>query len=207
MEDQIKERLKKIYELVKHGSDGEKEAAQAAIDRLLKKYNLEDVKLDELELRQYSFPYATKMDHLLFSAIVEYFVECYLARLEEKECYRTTGSKKLIYIRLNYIDYVTVSCAYEYFKRHMHQQWKKVCAPLIANKRKPKTKAKLREQLVPLFMSKYIISSGLVKPEDIKTVTTDGMSADEIYNRLLLESVEGGQYNTQVNTGHLLEHG
>ncbi len=42
MDNKAKDKFQKVYELVNRGIGGEKDAAKAAIDRLMKKYKMTD---------------------------------------------------------------------------------------------------------------------------------------------------------------------
>lgn len=202
MSPEIKAKLSKIYELVKRGTEGEQKAAQAALDRMLSKYNLEDINLDSLELEMHKFKYSTWLEEQLMITIINYFLP------NAEEVYKRTAkhfAARNIRMELKYLDYVTISCAYEYFRRHMRAQWNKTCAPLLAKCRKAKTRNKLRKELQPLFLSRYIIASKLYHPEELKQIDFDSLSKAEQEQRLKMQKIEGGKYTTQVQTGHMLE--
>ena len=61
MTNETKDKIAKIYELVKRGAtEGEKQAAEIALNKLLKKFNLTDEFLETINLREYEFKYATQ---------------------------------------------------------------------------------------------------------------------------------------------------
>src|SRR5690606_26327674 len=153
--DKIKDRLAKVLELVNRGSEGEKQNAQMALERLMKKYNISMEELETIHLKMYRFKYATSLDLKLFQQLLAYYF-----RDKDFTVYKDTFYKKEIVIELEYLDYVTLSASYEYFRRHMNSQWKKFSSAALKRKRKAKTKAKLREELYDLFYSQYIIKSG-----------------------------------------------
>lgn len=65
-----KERLKKLYELAMRGVDGEKEQAQAILEKLLKKYAMTLDELDEDIINDYELEYHGKeQDTLLMQTI------------------------------------------------------------------------------------------------------------------------------------------
>ena len=135
MTPEIRRKLAKIYELVKRGTDGEQAAAQAALDRMLDKYGLdkEGVNLDALDKEHYAFTYTSDLEHWLLLRIKFIFIGD-----------EGTGTGYRLHPRiilvLTYLDYVTVSCAYEYYRRHMKAEWKRLCAPELAKCRKAKDK-------------------------------------------------------------------
>ncbi len=193
MTPEIRRKLAKIYELVKRGTDGEQAAAQAALDRMLDKYGLENVNLEALNKEQYSFTYTTWMEEQLIARILAYLV-----------CTMPGGytANRRITLVLTYVDYVTLSCAYEYFRKHMKGEWNRLCAPLVAKCRKGKTKAKRRAELSNMFFARYCIESGLFRQQEV--ILSPVKSVKELEANKLMMSVEGGKYNRQVVTGHLL---
>ena len=54
MEQSIKEKITKIYELVNHGAtEGERAAAKKALDRMMSKYSLDLNELDTIKEKEY----------------------------------------------------------------------------------------------------------------------------------------------------------
>ncbi len=69
MTDQ-KERLKKLYALAMRGVGGEKETAQAILDKLLKKYAMTIDDLDEEVIQEYELEYHGKeQDRILMQTV------------------------------------------------------------------------------------------------------------------------------------------
>src|SRR5437868_13270397 len=100
---------------------------------------------------------------------------------------------KQIKSSLVYLDWITIECAYEYFRRHMRKEWKRVVGPELRKCRKVKTRNKRRRELSEIFFSNYVIASNLYKPEELKKMEPG--SEKEMRDRIKLEAVEGGKYN------------
>lgn len=198
MTPELKAKLAKVCALAKNGTDGEKAAAQLALDRLVKKYDLECVDFDSLDKEYYSFTYCGSIEVRLMEAILDVMIDDIDVFLD---CYRTVRPKKEIRIKMRYTDYVVVSCAYAYFRQHMRPQYR----ALVTKELKRFKKAKRQVTLEHIFLSLYLIKSGLVKPEDIIQANPETLSKKELSDRLkMLEHIEGGHYSTQVQTGNLL---
>lgn len=74
MNELIKQKILKIYELAEKGVAGERDAAKLALDRLMKKHNLTEEALSSLKLRRYTFKYASELDLNLFVQLMYYFL-------------------------------------------------------------------------------------------------------------------------------------
>ncbi|EPL7677463.1 hypothetical protein RG089_000598 [Elizabethkingia anophelis] len=193
IDDKIRERIAKVQALVNGGIDGEKQAAKVQLDKLLKKYNINPAQVDEITKKQYHFKYATELDKSLFSQLLNYFFKDI-----EFQVYLHTGNKKELSVRLDYLDYITISCSYEYFKRHMNQEWKKFSEESLKRKRTNKTKNKLRADLQDIFFSQYIIKSRIYHPEQVRNRQFGEMSKTELDHYRNLQQIQGGQYHAQV---------
>lgn len=68
-EDQV-ERLKKVYALALKGSDGEKDAAAALLDKLLKKYNISEADLSDVNVQDFHVEYHGKEQLKLLVQVV-----------------------------------------------------------------------------------------------------------------------------------------
>lgn len=204
MENQeLKNRLAKIYELVKRGgTDGEKQAAKKALDKLIEKHNLQGIDLDNLDKSIYKFKYRTMLDQQLLLRIVMMFTDGF----DMSKASKSTFYVREIHLSLTYLDYITVSASYEYFKRHMMAQWKKVCAADVKRKRSNKTRNQRRKDLQTPFFSRYVIESGLYKEEELTPVDSSKLSQKELDTMRLMHDVEGGKYNKQVTNGLLIEN-
>ena len=193
IDDKIRDRIAKIRELATRGIDGEKKAANIALDKLLKKYNINPAAVDVIINKQYFFKYSTELDIRLFLQLLEYFFKD-----RDFEVYKHTYGKREMSLRLEYLDYITISCAYEYFKRHMSQEWRKFSSDVIRKKRKPKTKNKLRSDLQEVFFPQYIIKSGIYHPEQRKETGIEDMSETQLEHYRRLMDIQGGQYHAQL---------
>ncbi|WAC40561.1 hypothetical protein [Pedobacter sp. SL55] len=198
----LKSKLAKIYELVKRGSTaGEQAAAKNQLDKLIEKYNLQGIDLENLNLNEYRFKYKTELDVWLLGRIVLVFTDGKAWDNAVKDVWKV----REVELSLTYIDWVTIETAYQYFKKHMAQQWKIVCAGEIKRKRKASTRKKRLQELKEPFFSRYVIASKLYKDGELKPVTYSDMSDKEYQDRLLMEDIEGGSYKRQVTNGLYLE--
>ena len=194
---ELKERLAKIYELVKRGAtDGERSAAKNALDKILAKHNIEGIDLDSIDKKEYFFTYTTEMEEGLLGRLCYHFLNIPIHDVAFKYAY-----KKRIGISLTRLNYITLECSYAYFRKHMKEQWNKTCADELKKKRKAKTKNARRKELQDLFFQRYIIASSLTN--GLKVFTKE-ISDKERKDFNLLEDVEGGKYHTQVTNGLLL---
>lgn len=201
MNNELKKRIAAIYELINRGTDGEKQAAKLALDRIVKRHGLTHADVDGALISPLLVTYTTNLERVVFLHIVKKMApgnKVYLVKRNHE------GPCKRISVTLNDLERVTVECAYEYFRRHIKAQFKKATAAELARCRKAKTKAKKRAELEHYFLSSYIIKSGLCNPYDIKEL--DNVSAEERRARHMIDmSVEGGQYNKQIITNKLLD--
>jgi hypothetical protein len=200
MNQELKNRIAKIYELVNRGAtDGERAAAKNQLDKLLKKYNLSEEAISNIHLSYYGF---------MYSSNIEYSLLIQLFRLYTPPTTTNSLGKrgKCLYKQLTYTDYVLVDCMYQYFKRHAKAQWNKRCAIEIAKCRKAKTKSALRNKLQEWFIPEYLYQSKLYVEGDFKEVDTSSLSAKQIEYLKKVGKVEGGKYNTQLHTHLQLEN-
>lgn len=209
MEQSLKDKIAKVYELVNRGAtEGERAAAKVALDKLMCRYNISEEALSTIDVKTYRFKYSTRLDCHLLIALVEYFYDSSLL----KNCYRSSlkkvGDKVLacrdLTINCNYLQFVVLYSSYEYFKRHMAKQYKIHCLPEINKCRKDKTKKKRRESLSQIFFSKYLIASNLVDKTKLEKVDLSKVSNKEYSDWCKLNKVEGGSYKTQVHSSNQL---
>ena len=198
MNDKIKEKITKVYELVKRGIAGEQQSAEKMLKKLLEKYNISEDELNSIDEKEYYFKYASNLDEWLLIQLIEYFFK------EKKyKLYRIKDSGvKEIAIQMPYLDWVTLDSAYGYFKSHLNQQWRKHGLPVVNRCRTTKTKNKRREAMQKTFFNLYIIRSGIYHPEQ---KNSKSLTEEEIKRLTMLYGVEGGKYNQQVTTGLYLE--
>ncbi len=201
MDNQLKEKISKIYELVKRGStEGEKLAAESALNKLLKKHNLTEEFIKTMHLKVYEFKYATNLDLMLFMQLHEYFFKG-----KQFEASKSTLNRKSVFISFEYLDWVLFSSAYEYFKRHMNSEFKKVCVPLIKRCKTTKSKNERRAKLQKTFFGQYVINSKIYHQEQVEEIDLTKLTEKERKDRERLKQIQGGSYATQVTTGLYLE--
>ncbi len=199
IDESLKDKIAKIYELVNRGgTDGEKAAAKKALDKILAKHNLDESFLNGIYLKPYTFKYATELETLLLALILTDFTTDGF-----KNAVRTPW-KKSITSKLLYSDFITAECMYQYFRRHMKKQWKIICLKELKKCRKSKTRNKRRTELQNSFFMHYIVKSNLVKEENLQKV--DVKPGKEMEDYLLLQKVEGGSYKKQVHSHLLIEN-
>lgn len=201
MNDKVKEKITKVYELVKRGIAGERQSAEKMLKKLLEKYNISEAELNSIDEKEYYFKYASNLDEWLLIQLIEYFF-----KEKNYKLYRIKNSGvKEIAIQMPYLDWVTLDSAYGYFKPHLNQQWRKHGLPVVNRCRTTKTKNKRREAMQATFFSLYIIRSGIYRPEQKKPKSLKSLTEEEIKRITMLYGVEGGKYNQQVTTGLYLE--
>ncbi len=199
MTQEIKDKLAKVYELVNRGAtEGERAAAKNALDKLMKKYNLSNEVLSSINLNKYQFTYTSNIE---FKILVQIF-----KMHTTYEYSRITKGFKCLYNHLSYIEYVTVNCMYEYYRRHSKVQWNKFCKPELAKCRKAKTKTIRRKELQEVFINNYIIASKLYQEQQLIEVDNSKTSKKKLVDGYHLRNVEGGVYNQQLVTNLLLEN-
>ncbi len=198
--EEINDKLAKIYRLVQKGAtEGERAAAKKALDRIMQKYNLDEKVLNDLDFKEYVFKYSKKIELRLLERIMFIMVPGSI----DQSAIRT-WSKEIV-SKLQYLDWITIECAYEYFRRHMLKQWRKIVIPELKKCRKTKTRNKRRKKLATLFFGQYVIASKLYKEEEITKIDLSELSEKEISDRMKLQGVEGGNCNKQVLGGLMLD--
>ena len=198
MNDKVKEKIAKVYELVKRGIAGERQSAEKMLKKLLEKYNISEAELNSIDEKKYYFKYASNLDEWLLMQLTKYFF-----KEKEYKLYRVKNrGVKEIAIQMPYLDWVTLDSAYGYFKPHLNQQWRKHGLPVVNRCRTTKTKNKRREEMQETFFKLYVARSGIYRPEQI---TSNPLSEEEKKQFNMLYGVEGGKYTQQVTTGLYLE--
>ena len=198
MNDKIKEKITKVYELVKRGIAGEQQSAEKMLKKLLDKYNISEDELNSIDEKKYYFKYASNLDKWLLIQLIEYFF-----KEKNYKIYRIKNcGVKEIAIQIPYLDWVTLDSAYSYFKAHRNQQWCQHGLPIVNRCRTTKTKNKRRQEMQASFFSLYIIRSGIYHPSQKSSCR---LREEEIKRRIILHGVKGGKYNQQVTTGLYLE--
>lgn len=209
MNQELKDKLAKVYALVEGGAtEGERAAARKALDRIIARYGIDEKKVQELGTQLREFAYTSKLEMWLCNRLLLHLLginqgDVFL-RTQKFVGFGVIRCKRVV-CKLSYIDFVLMETAYEYFRRHMKAQWKKVCEPLI-KKTKKASRAKKRLKLEPAFFSEYIIKSRLYKPEEVTKLDYEQMTRAEIETALKMHDVEGGTYHKQVNSNLQLEY-
>lgn len=206
MTDQLRDKIAKVYELVNRGAtEGERAAAKHQLDKILSKYNLDDSVLNDIGKKRFYLKYKTLMERRLIVVLVKYF----MPGQHEKFTYRNWDGENAVAVKelilnMAYTDFVTIECSYEYFRRHMGKEWRRLVAPQLVKFRKARTRNERRIPLDDLFFQKYIIASKLVGDDQIEIAQVD--DPKELEDHQLLSGVEGGEYNIQLNRGLLIEN-
>jgi hypothetical protein len=199
--ESVQDKIQKVYELVNRGAtEGEKIAAQRALDRLMRKYNLDESYLKSIGLKKYSFSYQTNLDLELFAQLMHFFFKD-----KGHQLYKSNLGGKRIVVKLEYLDYIQIDCAYGYFKPHMKKQFELHCLPLIRRCRTTKTKNAKRKQLQDLFFRKYVILSNIYHPDEVEEINLSSLSESERKLRMQMRDVQGGNFSQQMTTGLYLE--
>lgn len=197
IDDKIRERIVKIQALADRGVDGEKTAASIQLERMIKKYNISEEELSTIKMKKYYFKYKTNLDKRLFVQLILYFFKGQTFKL-----YQNNHNGKDIEVDMEYLDYVTLSCAYEYFRAHAAKQFQEFCLPYIRRCRTTRTKNAKRAELQEAFFNRYVYESKIYHPEQMQEINFLDMSKKELesYEKLdrITSKVEGGQYHTQV---------
>jgi hypothetical protein len=200
MTPEVKEKLKKVYALVNGGAtEGERAAAQKALDKILEKYNINATELDSIDKDWHLLTYTTEMEYQLIFRLARTVIS--------RPDFSSVPGKKRLGVLVNYFDWITLSSAYEYFRRHMKVQWNKFCAPHVSRCRTVKTKNAKRKSLQDKFFSEYVIASNLYQPEELTTVDITKLPKSQQQEYEKLGKVEGGKYTTQVTNGLYLGNG
>lgn len=193
MNTEIKDKITKVLELANRGIDGEKDAAEKTLERLMKKYNLSDEDLAKIKLKPYTFTYKTNLDKALFFQLKSYFFKD-----KSIPVYGSSSSAKQMVVELEYLDFVKLDSAYEYFRRHAAKQFNEFCLPHINRCRTAKTKNAKRADLQDAFFSKYVIASNIYHQDQVREMTPKEME-EARKKAAILGNVEGGKYHTQVS--------
>lgn len=199
MDNAIKSKIEKIYALVNHGIEGEKEAAKKALDRLMKKYNIDEEYVKTIHIKLYYFTYSHELDKSLFQRLIEHLLK------KDLQLYISTLGQRAVGAKLEYMDWVTLECAYDYFKKHMKTEYKRLVTPQLNRCRTAKSKRSKKVILDSIFFSNYVIASKLYEDHELTSLNHSKMTQEQRKQRASLTGVQGGTYNQQVSTGLYLE--
>ena len=101
MNDKVKEKIAKVYELVKRGIAGEQQSAEKMLKKLLEKYNIPEAELDSIGEKEYYFKYSSNLDEWLLIQLIKYFF-----KEKNYKLYRIKDSGvKEISIQMSYLDW------------------------------------------------------------------------------------------------------
>ncbi len=199
MTDEIRNKIAKVYALVNQGVDGEKQAAKVTLDRLMKKYNIDESYVETIHEKYYYFKYSTDLEKTLLSRLIKHILR------KKLDIYLVTNGQRALSVKLEYMDFVTLECSYEYFRKHMKLEFKRLVTPQLNRCRTAKSKKTRRNQLSEIFFSNYVIASKLYDESEIQKVDLSTISEAERKSRTSLYGVQGGQYKEQMTTGLYLE--
>lgn len=203
----IQKRFENLRALADRGAtEGERKAARKGMERLIAKYDLTDEHIHDTLKVQYFFKYASDLDWKLFCRLYSYFLETnekIYVRYEKWDGHRYVDCREIV-VNLSRMDYITMDCAFGYFRPHMNKQWREIALPEINRHRKPKTKNQKRKLLQDKFFVRYCIASGLYREEELQNKEISNRA--ELEAILMFRNVEGGEFNQQVGTGLYLEN-
>ncbi len=197
MDNNIRDRIEKVYALVNQGAtEGERIAARHQLAKILKRYNIDEESIKQPSLKSYFFPYRNYMESTLLMIIMEYLRIDHSQGKRHWRKWRNGVAYRFNYIELplTYETYIECDCMYQYFRRHMRGEYEKVRTNFKRRKRQRDNEF--------IFVSQYTIKSGIVRSEDLVKADPKLINAlNKIY-----DNIEGGSYKRQVDNVKLLEH-
>lgn len=203
----VLDKLTKINELINRGAtNGEKSAAKAAFAKLIEKYNISDEELKTFLPSDYVFKFSNRAEETLLYHISAYVLDIWTKQLK----LGWNGVQRNVTIKnLTKLQFIEITAMYEYFRRHMKSEYKKVVSDAVSEakrlewsgyrigpKQKPIRVSKERWKAQTLFISKYLKISGIARWDPASETT----SISSITDTSLLNTIEGGQYFQQINT-------
>lgn len=174
-----KGRLKKLYALALRGVDGEKEQAQAILDKLLKKYNVTFDNLDDEVEREYELEYHGKEQKRILMQVI-YKVT------DSKDAFyhlRYSQSGRICGTRLGVVCTATQKAEIEFLFNFYVRLWEKE-----------------KEALLQAFFQKHKIFGNLKDGESGKEFSPEELLKLELMMKGLsdeqpLKQIEGGRNN------------
>lgn len=127
----ILEKLSKIQALVNQGVEGEKENAKLMFDKMVKKYNLSESDLSTILESEREFKYSTNVEFRILCQVLR----CFYSDYENLNLYSYNDRKRNVFVKLNHLDFITIETAYEYFRRHVKEQYSSQIKPLLKKQR------------------------------------------------------------------------
>lgn len=107
------ELIKKVYALAEHGERGERAAARRQLDRLLRKYNIDEADLKGDYTREYEFRYNGKMQKQIL-------VQLFAKIAPDRTAYRYTrgrGKNSISILDCTEAEAVQIKIEFEFFTR------------------------------------------------------------------------------------------
>lgn len=209
--DRIRKRFAALIRLAERGAtEGEKAAARKAMERLQMKYDFDSLNLDELLRSEHCFTWTSNLEVRLFVSICRYFLDREDFMVEKRNWRKEDGKyyeAREMAVKLDQFEFITIECAYEYFRQHMNAEWKRLIIPELNRCRKAKTRKAKKERLEPVFFEQYIIRSKLIDDKHIKELNPQDLSREEIETRKAITGMRGGEFKRQVGNGLYLEAG
>jgi hypothetical protein len=108
---------KKLRELALHGSDGEREAAQATLDKILKKYDLSLNDIDDEQQMEYRFKYHGEEERRLLRQISN---KVFNEKGHVQSLYYSSSGRKCsntVAITCTKAQYIEIEALFDFYKR------------------------------------------------------------------------------------------
>lgn len=115
------ELLQKIKELASHGVGGEKQNAQAMLDKLMSKYNITDEDLCEEIIKEFDFKTNNKLEKALLGQIA---YSVYGNINDKKGYYSYTYIKNKTCIKCTDAEFLEISAKFDFYKKEYKKQQK-----------------------------------------------------------------------------------
>lgn len=112
------EKAKKIYELFKHGVDGERESARMAFDRICKQHDFAEDDFNDKIIGEFKMQYKNQMEMCLVAQIAAVCRGSY-GSYEYKPYFKT------VYLKVSRKDYVRAMIMYDMLLPHFRKEFRK----------------------------------------------------------------------------------
>lgn len=193
LSETIKSKLVKIQALMDRGStDGERQAATEAFNKLVEKYDLSDDDMLHFSKIEISFRYFLRQEIDMLFFILRKFSENEYIPIS-----KYTKTKNLT-VSMTKLDAIVCHSAYEYFRRHYRKQLKEVNEVYKLNKHTlgKSERSSAKKNIKNRFFVQYLKASNLITDDDTKQYKT---SISDVEQQAMLIEVEGGIFNKQLN--------
>lgn len=115
--DKIKSKLLKIKRLAESGSLGEREAAMLALERALKKYDIESHEISEDEILEYSLGCDNEIEKkLCYQVIISTMSDDSVLVYTKDDAYGR------LFFQCSYLDYIEVGLKYDIYKSSLSEE-------------------------------------------------------------------------------------